>query len=549
MNKSNYLDSLNRFKRKLVFIPLILICGLFYLKSLNFPLHDYSNSYFPSTLLIDGIQPEKVVFDIYDFNTYAWNKGYPEVFIDFYLNSPFTSTFFYPFALIENAYLSKAIFNLLSIAILLLASYLMFKQLSVNGWLIGIIPLIFIIPIKNNLLFGQSYLLVFSLIALGFLLIDKKNPRIGPGLFVLAGFIKVFPILYVPALIANKKWSSLVWTSISAFLLLTISIMLGGFGFWESWLTDVLPNASANESSIDFDFRAQSFDVLCKSLFIYDPYYNPNVLFESPILYRTLKLLIKGVIIGVAVYASVINRTHLFKLLAIWIVTGFLWQSRTASYAQIMWCIPLIVYQTESPSIKKTIIFAILVFSIANVPYPLFVNMPIIFQYVRLWFTVAGSIMFLALILPKLDYRYMLTGIAFILLINYKNLDNELIDHSEYVLSKREHFIVHDFGVRNDQLFYNVITAGGSLQIETNIKVFANDTSRCSIRNNQIYLDNNQITFDPSLKKKPMIINNEDIYYLTDRRSRRGAFTLKKINISTQLNKNLTQSLYTFIPN
>ena len=169
MKKSDYLNWLNQFNRKLAFIPLTLICGVFFVKSISFPLHDYSNSYFPATLLIDNIQPEKVVYDIYDFNKYAWNKGYPEVFIDFYLNSPFTATFFYTFALIEDAYLSKAIFNLLSITMLLLASYLMYKQLHINSWLIASIPFVFFVPIQNNLLYGQYYLLTLSLIGIGFL--------------------------------------------------------------------------------------------------------------------------------------------------------------------------------------------------------------------------------------------------------------------------------------------------------------------------------------------------------------------------------------------
>ena len=48
---------------------------------------------------------------------------------------------------------------------------------------------------------------------------------------------------------------------------------------------------------------------------------------------------------------------------------------------------------------------------------------------------------------------------------------------------------------------------------------------------NQIKLGNQLILEDYSLKKKPVLVNNKELYYLTDHHSRRGAFTLKKINI------------------
>ena len=55
------------------------------------------------------------LFDIYEFNYYIWNLGYPDVLVDFYLNSPFTISLFYPLSFIENPYVAKAIFNFISI--------------------------------------------------------------------------------------------------------------------------------------------------------------------------------------------------------------------------------------------------------------------------------------------------------------------------------------------------------------------------------------------------------------------------------------------------
>jgi len=51
------------------------------------------------------------------------------------------------------------------------------------------------------------------------------------------------------------------------------------------------------------------------------------------------------------------------------------------------------------------------------------------------------------------------------------------------------------------------------------------------IKDNQVFVDGQQVTHTNSLKKKAVLINNCDVYFLTDHRSRYGVFTLKKTNI------------------
>ena len=124
--------------------PLVLLCIVVFIGSLSFMLHDFGNSYFPALLSKQGIAPESVLFDIYDFNQYVWSQGYTDLLLDFYYNSPFTVTAFYPFTFIEDAYLAKAIFNGINCIALILCTYRLVNMYQVKQlWGLLFIPILF----------------------------------------------------------------------------------------------------------------------------------------------------------------------------------------------------------------------------------------------------------------------------------------------------------------------------------------------------------------------------------------------------------------------
>jgi hypothetical protein len=155
----------NRFKLAVYLLPLVVVCFALTYAATDTVIHDYSNNYFPALLVTEGIAPESVVFDILDFNEYVWSRGYSNELTDFYLNSPFIATLFYPLALIKNASYSKLIFNLFCLSLFALTLHIFSSNhLKKNEWpALLLIPLIFFIPLKNNLEFGQLYLLITSL--------------------------------------------------------------------------------------------------------------------------------------------------------------------------------------------------------------------------------------------------------------------------------------------------------------------------------------------------------------------------------------------------
>lgn len=522
---------LNHKRLEIYLIPLLFLCMYFTYSALSFNLHDFSNSVFAADVVKSEVAAEKIIFDMYDFNSYIWKKGYPEVFADFYINSPFNAFLFYPFTFLKEAYQAKLLFNLISCILFLIALFQLAKrELKEYKWIVLLIPILFYVPIRNQILFGQSYFLVFALVIFFYLSIIKNKENVGALSLSLGILVKIFPMFYVAPLFFSWKPKIIIKTVLFCICLLLISSFIIGFDFWKTYLLEVIPNTILNKSTTNFLYQAQSIDVFLKNLFIYDAYYNPTAIFNAPKLYIILKLISKTLIIGIAITASLKNKHNLFGLFAIWIVTLFLIQSSTASYTQIFWIFPMfyVLKHEKNDYIKYGFVFLLLL--LCNIPFNKFDS--IFLKFSRLWFTILAAIVFFFSL--KTTIRLKIIGIVFIVLFSLQlpNLFSRSKEtKSDYVLNKYEYFLIYDYRVTNEKIQYAAIGSNGEERINTDIKVTKVDSVNCVLKHNQIYYKEKQLTFDYSLKKKPLLINDTSVYYLTDSNARRGAFTLKKIEL------------------
>jgi len=525
-------DFLKQNKETLMcFMPLVLLMVYFFWKSLSFPLHDFSNSYFPAHIANYGTEPEQTLFDIYAYNKYIWAQGYEDVLADFYLNSPFNSTFFYPFALISNAYVSKVLFNGLSILLFLLAIYILLRRFGKpTKWLLVLAPLLCFVSLRNQILFGQTYFLIFALVVLSFYVFEKQKHSLGASFLAFAALLKIFPVLYGLPLMFKKNWKGIGIAISIGILLLVMSLFITGTSIWETYIFEVMPNAIKNKSTVNFQYNAQSMDVFLKTLFVKDMYYNPEAYFNNEQLYFALKWLYKSIVLGIAVSLSFTKKTSYFALLSIWVVTLFLIQSRTATYAQILWLIPVFYVMSISVSGLKKIAILGLLFLICNLPVSNLELMPLLLKFSRLWFSIVLAILVYSSLSRSVNYKYIGLVALLLLPLHFDMFSQPKSDHSTYVLDQQEYFMIFDFNVENNVLGYNALGKNGNEVVLTEIPIHNFNENACQIVNNQIIMNGKQLTNSPDLKKKPVLVNGCEVFYLSDANSRRGAFTIKKIN-------------------
>ena len=91
--------------------------------------------------------------------------------------------------------------------------------------------------------------------------------------------------------------------------------------------------------------------------------------------------------------------------------------------------------------------------------------------------------------------------------------------------------MVYDYGVENGKLFYEALGKEGKVKEETTIQVQSFETGIVEIIDNQLFYKDKQITSEKSLKAKPILVNGNEIYFLSDYNTRRMHYTLRKINI------------------
>ena len=465
-------------QQTLVLIPTAILCFFLAFASFEYPLHDYCNNYFPALLLHKGIAPESVVFDIFDFNSFIWSQGYPDEIADFYLNSPFISTFFYPLSFLSNAVLSKLIFNLISIVLFLVALKVHCKNyFAKKDWpFLLLIPFFFYVPIRNNIVFGQLYLLIAALTLLGYHLIVTNKKFSGEALLSLSVFIKIFPLFYLFPLIFGKQLKPILRLMLTGVSLLAISIFIGGWGFWQSYLFDVLPNAISNESTVDFRSNAQSIDVFLKTLLVRDSYYNPTAIFNNVLAYKLIALFCKTLIWAIAITLSFKHKESLLKVLSVWVVALFLTQTRTATYAQILWVIPALELIKSNLSLKWKLVFAFALVAVCNLPIHWLGGAPMIFEFTRLWFSILLAILFFSAVgfrWTRFFYKSYLILLLPMLVLTL--LKTEQKSPSSYVLEPNDLFFIHDFSAKNNTLIYHALGANGNEVFQTDIRVASFD--------------------------------------------------------------------------
>lgn len=208
------------------FLPLLLLCFIYVYRAVAFPIHDFANYYFGGYFLRQHTFTASTYFP-YLFNKEIISLGYPPSFAGFAPNTPFLAMFLYPFTFIQLAS-AKLAFNILSSILFVISIYRLACFYKINWVYLVAIPLIFFVPIRNELLFGQVYLLLFFLLT-EFWLAYEKNQQFKAALFLcFVIFLKVFPVLLVLIYLYKKQFRPL-------FYMLGISILFFGISLFIHW--------------------------------------------------------------------------------------------------------------------------------------------------------------------------------------------------------------------------------------------------------------------------------------------------------------------------
>ncbi len=496
------------------YIFIALVCAVFIFQATNFVPHDFSNYYFGAEFLKLGKFNSDIYFP-HIFNQEIAAMGNKNLFVSYAPNTPFLAIFFYPFTFLSLA-TAKLIFNILSLGLFLYSLRKLVKNYQIKPLFLFLIPLVFLIPFRNNFLFGQVYLLLFFLLSEGFLAY-KKERFLKMGIFWgIAILLKVFPVLLFGMLLFKKKYKAIIHLGVACIILLTFSIFINGFEVWDFYFNTVLAKSGNGEIAGEFVQNYQSMFMFLKFLFP-----------ENTLAFSLLLLFFKLFLLVISYFVS-IKESSLLKVFSFWIFTSILLSPYGSTYTNLLLLFSFLYFLKEGKFDTKNTLILLLFIGITFLPISYFSKFELPFSFPRLILMLLLFFMIIKETLLKINWKKSVVFIAPVMFIYFFFFIPQEEATSPQSLSKK-HILTYDYSVKNGKLNYMYWNNQGKNSQETSVKVTSLDTINITLINNQVFYKSKQLTFENDNKLNPAIINNNQIIYLSDAKKGIGFYSLVKI--------------------
>jgi hypothetical protein len=340
-NSSRILNKILRFKIKILWLTVfILSCYFIYyvIENAARPSHGFATYYTASRLLLQG----EDVNNFYDDNWFSSKvkEDVPGVYEIYNVNTPTTAFMLLPIAFFNysSARVCWTLFNLIIFIVTLV--YLIRKNKLQNAW----VPLIIILclgfqPLYSNFAYGQVYVLVFCLLILAWFTYESGRNELLGFLLGLIFILKTAGIFLIILLLLQKKWRSFLWALATSVLFIISSLPRVGINAWYAYFERLVNYSSHPSLSVTAYQTIHSF---FHHFTVYDKQWNPEPLFNLPILGNVLSIVFSLLIIIITSISTVkFKKTDLS--FGAFIIAGIVISPASLDYHYIIMLIPVLI--------------------------------------------------------------------------------------------------------------------------------------------------------------------------------------------------------------
>ncbi len=510
---------------------LLFLQGLWLLsKNFKHPIGDFANYYYASQLWVEGAFDERV-YDPYDFNVLANERAPEPVFLNYTPVPPISVVIYSPFALMSDIHWAKCCFNAIGLLLFLLALFRLTSHLGLQQQpCMVLLPIIFYSPILNNFFQGQSYLYLLAFIFEAFCQWQRGRKIFAAFLWSLPIVLKIFPAILLLFLWMEKDKRTSIWV-----LVFSAILSLSAFAFlpWPvpfDYFTQILPRLFQGQIHNPYAILFQSMDVLLKRCFVPDAMLNPDPVLNAPWLAEGLSILFKAGLLWSMVAVLQYQKIPVFLRFAFLLFAGLLFASYGSSYS-LMLALPLLIaIFVWEISWRDRLVLATLFLILCNVPIYRLYDFPWWTQFPRLYAMLLVLGVVLWLVRPYFNIKW---GVLFFSLLLTKGIVSNWRKPplNEYYLADDRYGIIHDYQFKDGHLILNHFNQNGlqESQVEVTDSIYKDASIR--IIDDQLYVDNQQITQSSGNKRRPMRLNQSEIIFLSDEGRGVGFFTLRRVNI------------------
>lgn len=507
------------------YYPIIFLTALlawFIYKAAGAPFSDFAGYYFGGQELLRGNYQQ--VYDTYSLNAGIAQKGYTGVFVSYAPFPPFTSIVFAPFLLLPVT-VSKIVFNIFSTALFVWVMARAIKFFSIPTWVSWLVPVLFFIPLRNNIFFGQAYLLLFALLFEGYMAYKKGRMVLAAMLWSVAIVFKLFPLVILFFLVVKKQYKQTLYCLAGCALLGIVSVVVNGVAAWQYYVFTIFPRATNGDLNDSYTYLFQSAFMLGKNLFVYDALQNPHVLLNSQPLFIISMVLYKAALLAGCVGITLSKKSTDQIAFASWITASILLSPNGSTYSLILLLFPLLAL-CNSRRLYLYIGTALLFF-INTIPVQLLANWPVVLKFPRLYLML---LLFLLLVVDagvRFSPKPFIAFFIVLLLADAPKLFAQ--KNSSTWLLPNELPLVYAYAIKDNRLVYYYWDEKGSHETVTNYSIPQYSTVEVQIQNNQLYYKGKQLTSTPDHKQQAMLINGNTIIYLSDQNRGFGFYALRQV--------------------
>lgn len=306
---------------------------------------DFPNYYTSSRLLLEGNNISNIYNDSWfqrEINNYGiTGQGKFSPF------PPPTAFVMIPIAMLDPI-TAKRVFLIFNIILIMYAAFLI-KKISDLSYICACnIILLSGAALINDLVFGQFYLILLTMILSGYMLLLRKNGNSTGVLWGIGAAVKYFPVIYLPAIIIKKEWKVLASMIITILFVNIITCIILGADVYVQFFQKVFFSHLNGELSSQSKYAVsfQSWNSFLRNIFVYDRLENPSPLFNSLMAFYIIRVIVYFVFLSAVIIALYRLRKHgNFTTYSIIILTlvAFVLSPASASYHLLLLVLPVIL--------------------------------------------------------------------------------------------------------------------------------------------------------------------------------------------------------------
>jgi Glycosyltransferase family 87/WD40-like Beta Propeller Repeat len=250
---------------------------------------DFPNYYLTAVLRIQ----HNAVDRAYEWIWFQRQKDHHEIsqpLVGFVPNPPLTAAPMLPLASLA-ALPAKRVWILLNLTFLVAALGILHRLTQLRWRHILLIAGLCFLPLRNNFILGQYYIVILLLICLAYFA-TFRGYRFTAGIFLAtAAWLKVFPAVFVLLFVRKRDWRAVSGLLAGSLALAAVSVLVFGLDIHRVWLFEVLPRAFRGDMVGPYDLQWSSFSSLWHRLFLFEPELNPSPFLSSPSVYAVVQAL------------------------------------------------------------------------------------------------------------------------------------------------------------------------------------------------------------------------------------------------------------------